>query len=159
MCTELSGDLRPASCSCDPSEIRESLADRMEALASELRLEAVSFRTRDDSGAPLLGLARKVHAARRSVDEAFGLVGFAVSPAWDIMLDLYQARILRKQISVTSACIGGACPTTTGLRWLQILEEMHLIVRQPDDHDRRRQVVGLTEAGAIQTEKCLRAYQ
>jgi hypothetical protein len=83
------------------------------------------------------------------------MTGFAVSPAWDMMLDLYQAKVKGRPISVTSACIGGACPATTGLRWLQVLESHHLVVRKPDAADKRRFVVELTEGGRARMERAL----
>lgn len=136
-------------------ENREAIADRMETLAIELR--ALSDRDREPAPSEhgLMALAAKIYGARRRVDNIFGMEGFAVSPAWDMMLDLYQARVRGKQISVTSACIGGACPATTGLRWLQALESMNLIARQADPDDRRRFVVALTDAGRIKVESAI----
>lgn len=137
---------------------RETLADRMETLAIELRALSDRDRGAVPSEQAFTSLAAKIYAARRGVDNIFGMVGFAVSPAWDMMLDLYQAKMRGKQISVTSACIGGACPATTGLRWLQVLENMDLIVRQPDPDDRRRFVVALTEPGRIKVERALECH-
>ena len=139
-------------------ENHQQIADRIEALAIELRtlsdreLEAVP------SQQTLASLAKKIYAARRQVDDIFGMHGFAVSPAWDMLLDLYEAKMTGKSISVTSACIGGACPPTTGLRWLQALENMELVVRQPDQRDKRRAVVTLTETACIRVESALVAY-
>ena len=45
---------------------------------------------------------------------------------------------------VTSACIGAAVPTTTALRWLALLEERGLIVREADPTDARRIFVRLS---------------
>ena len=134
---------------------RQALADRMEALAIELRTMADSESQAVPTQGTLLSLAGKIYRARRRVDEIFGMQGFAVSPAWDMMLDLYQAKIRDRQISVTSACIGGACPATTGLRWLQVLENRCLVLRRPDREDRRRIVVELTDGGQVLVEKAL----
>jgi len=90
-------------------------------------------------------LAREAYAVRRrrSVifdnDELFG------EPAWDILLDLYIAHVESKPVSVSSACIGSAAPPTTGLRWLGVLSDQELIVRQHDPEDQRRVLVRLTE--------------
>ncbi|MBA4046334.1 MAG: hypothetical protein C0471_18245 [Erythrobacter sp.] len=107
----------------------------MEALAIELRTLTDEHIQSVPSEETFLGLAAKIYQARRRVDKIFGVQGFAVSPAWDMMLDLYQAKVKGRPISVTSACIGGACPATTGLRWLQVLESRQLIVRKPDLSD------------------------
>ena len=75
-------------------------------------------------------------------------------PAWDILLDLLRAEIAHERISVSSACIAAAVPTTTGLRWLKALEQHGLVVRQRDHHDARRTYVALTK----DTSMALRRY-
>ena len=134
------------------------IVDRIEALAIELRTitdrEVETVATEHTFSV----LAEKIYIARRNVDAVFGMSGFVVSPGWDMMLDLYKAKIKRKSISVTSACIGGACPPTTGLRWLQALEEMQLITRTPDPEDKRRSVVDLTNTGKLKVERALANY-
>lgn len=95
-----------ASASVGQQENRETIADRMEALAIELRSMSDKEMQIVPSQATLLALAGKIYSARRKVDEIFGMVGFSVSPAWDIMLDLYKAKIAGRAISVTSASIG-----------------------------------------------------
>lgn len=91
--------------------------------------------------------AREAYATRRrrsaifENDELFG------EPAWDILLDLYIAHVESKAVSVSSACIGSAAPPTTGLRWLGVLSEQNLIIREHDPDDQRRVLVRLTERG------------
>ncbi len=137
---------------------RQTIAARLEDLAIELRsIPNERFET-VPSAATLRNTARKLYKGRRAVDEIFGMDGFAVSPAWDIMLDLYQAQLQGKRISATSACIGGACPVTTGLRWLQALEASRLIVRTRDPDDKRRNDVALTESAVTKIELALAAY-
>lgn len=147
--------LSKASTSVGQIENRQSIADRMEALAIELRTMSDHEIASVPTEQTLVTLAAKIYSARREVDEIFGMQGFAVSPAWDIMLDLYDAKVRGKSISVTSACIGGACPATTGLRWLQALENMQLILRSPDSADKRRFVVELTDGGRLKVEEAL----
>lgn len=136
-------------------ESQQAIAERMEALAIELRTLADDQLQAVPTEESFLGLAGKIYQARRQVDKIFGMVGFAVSPGWDMMLDLYQAKIRGRPISVTSACIGGACPATTGLRWLHVLESRHLVARKPDEADRRRTVVELTDGGRARVERAL----
>lgn len=153
-------ELSPATTSrpAEQVEVRATIADQMEALASELR----GLVSKSEMGAPsdttLLNMAAKVYSARRKVDGVFGMAGFTVSPAWDIILDLYQAKSRGMRISVTSACIGAACPPTTGLRWLQVLEDMQLIERKPDENDRRRTVVELSQGGKVKVDSALSMY-
>ena len=136
----------------------QTIADRMEALAIELRTLSDETVQSIPSQEAFLGLAGKIYQARRRVDKIFGLHGFAVSPAWDMMLDLYQAKMKGRAISVTSACIGAACPPTTGLRWLQVLENEGLVRRKPDPEDKRRVVVEVTDAGRDAVERALTAH-
>jgi hypothetical protein len=139
-------------------ENRQAIADRMEALAIELRSISDEEMQTVPTDATLLALAGKIYSARRKVDEIFDMAGFSVSPAWDIMLDLYKGRASGRQISVTSASIGAACPATTALRWLQALETRGLIQRQEDEHDRRRTEIVLTDAAMIKVAKALQVY-
>lgn len=136
-------------------ENHASIADRMEALAIELRTISDKEMQAIPTEGTLLALAGKIYSARRKVDQIFGVEGFAVSPGWDIMLDLYRAKALGRQISVTSACIGAACPATTGLRWLQALETMQLVERKHDQEDRRRITVTLSESGIAKVTRAL----
>jgi hypothetical protein len=130
----------------------------MEALAIELRTISDKEMKTVPTDATLAALASKIYSARRDVDKIFGMAGFSASPAWDIILDLYKAKALRREISISSACIGAACPATTALRWLQALENMQLIERKADPDDRRRFVVSLTEAGSIKVSAALSAH-
>lgn len=148
-------DLRP---SVGQYENRQAIADRIEALAIELRSISDEEMHIIPTEATLFALAGKIYESRRKVDKIFGMAGFSVSPAWDIVLDLYKATDFGKEISVSSACIGAACPATTALRWLHALEGMNLIVRRADLEDRRRYVVSLTERGRILAAEALAVH-
>jgi Winged helix DNA-binding domain len=66
-------------------------------------------------------------------------------PAWNILLDAYASSLDGSQVSVSDACIAARAPYTTGLRWLRILEQRGLIVRENDQTDKRRVYVSLTD--------------
>jgi len=85
-------------------------------------------------------LARGYLAARRRRAELFS-PGLFADPAWDMMLDLFAARIEGKRVSVSSACIASGVATSTALRWLAELERLGLVVRCRDELDRRRTFV------------------
>jgi DNA-binding MarR family transcriptional regulator len=68
-------------------------------------------------------------------------------PAWDILLDLALAAERHDRLSVTDTCIGSGVPTTTALRYIALLESKGLIDRRPDQGDRRRFWLALSEAG------------
>jgi hypothetical protein len=92
-------------------------------------------------------LARQIYAFRRRRGPIFGDPELFGEPAWDILLDLYVAQVDGKPVSVSSACIGSASPPTTGLRWLGILAQRDLIVREQDPDDQRRVLVRLSDRG------------
>ncbi len=95
----------------------------------------------------MLELARNSYADRRRRDRVIGQADLFGEPAWDILLDLFIAHIEGKDVSVSSACIGSAAPPTTGLRWLGVLQDNGLVVREHDPRDQRRILVRLTEQG------------
>lgn len=68
-------------------------------------------------------------------------------PAWDILLDLFVNGVRNRAISITSACIAGGIPATTGLRWLGLLEKEGLLVRETSGDDARVTWVRLSEQG------------
>lgn len=100
-----------------------------------------------DQEALLLALARDIYTSRRQRARVFDAEALFGEPAWDILLDLFIARFSDKPLSVTAACIGAAVPTSTGLRWLAILEDQGLVRRASDPRDARRVFLHLTETG------------
>jgi hypothetical protein len=87
---------------------------------------------------------RDVLRARRLRDRFFG-AGLFEDPAWDMLLDLYAARMEGVRVSVSSLCIAAAVAPTTALRWITRLTERRLLARMPDPRDRRRVFIGLTD--------------
>lgn len=92
-------------------------------------------------------VARTTYRERRYRADIFKDPTLFGEPAWDILLDLFIAAKERKRLPVTSACIGAAVPATTALRWLTVLEEKGLIVRENDTADARRVFVRLSADG------------
>ncbi|MBW8784829.1 MAG: MarR family transcriptional regulator [Novosphingobium sp.] len=89
-------------------------------------------------------LALNLYRDRRRRGRIFGDEALFGEPAWDLLLDLFIAAKEGKRVPVTSACIGAAVPTTTALRWISLLEERGLIVRENDASDARRVFVRLS---------------
>lgn len=100
-----------------------------------------------DQQANLLSLARGIYDSRRLRARVFSAALLFGEPAWDILLDLFIAELEGKSLSVTAACLGAAVPTSTGLRWLAILEDQGLVRRENDPRDARRVFLHLTEDG------------
>jgi hypothetical protein len=92
-------------------------------------------------------LARQNYEDRRRRTKIFRSDDLFGEPAWDILLDLFIAVKERRRVSVTSACIGSAVPSTTALRWIAILEKQGLLVREADPGDARRVYVKLSARG------------
>ncbi|MCW4462611.1 hypothetical protein OK349_12915 [Sphingomonas sp. BT-65] len=85
--------------------------------------------------------------ARRLRDQFFAAELFA-DPAWDMLLDLYAARLEGRRVSVSSLCIAAAVPPTTALRWIGTMHDAELFGRDPDPTDKRRAHITLTERAA-----------
>ncbi|HUP67645.1 MAG TPA: MarR family transcriptional regulator [Sphingomicrobium sp.] len=85
---------------------------------------------------------RSVIRARRLRTRFFAEELFA-DPAWDMLLDLFQAEIAHLRVPVSSLCIAAAVPATTALRWLKTMVGQGLFVRRADPHDGRRVFVEL----------------
>jgi hypothetical protein len=92
-------------------------------------------------------LAREHYRNRRRRDKIFATETLFGEPAWDIMLDLFIAAKENRRVSVMSACIGAAVPSTTALRWISALEREDLLSREDDPDDARRTYVLLTPRG------------
>jgi len=87
---------------------------------------------------------RKMLRQRRMREQYFPADLFA-DPAWDMLLDLYAARLERQPVSVSSLCIAAAVPATTALRWIKTMTDVGLFVREADPQDGRRIFIALAE--------------
>lgn len=145
------------------------LADELMAIAARLRGAAEGAppyaetdgksqsQTRPLRTRSSLTLARHTYAMRRKRAAIFGNPDLFGEPAWDILLDLFIAEAEGKSVSVSSACIGSAAPSTTGLRWLGVLASEGLVVRENDPEDHRRVMVRLTATGQAAMERFFEA--
>lgn len=87
---------------------------------------------------------RTIIRLRRARDAVFPTDLFA-DPAWDMLLDLYAARLEGKTVSVSSLCIAAAVPATTALRWIRSMTDAGLFLREADGNDRRRVFIALSD--------------
>ncbi|MBL8651098.1 MAG: winged helix-turn-helix transcriptional regulator [Sphingopyxis sp.] len=83
---------------------------------------------------------------QRRMREQYLPADLFADPAWDMLLDLYAARLERQPVSVSSLCIAAAVPATTALRWIKTMTDAGLFLREADPHDGRRIFIGLAEA-------------
>lgn len=89
-------------------------------------------------------LSNNLYKVRRSRDRVFNEDELFADPAWDILLDLMNAELTNRSVSVTSACIAACVPPTTALRWVSLLEARDYVERIPDTLDGRRRFLKLT---------------
>lgn len=149
----------------EPTSVFHPLADELMAIASRLRDAAEGAVVEPEPPRPTrsarshVALARKAYALRRKRAAIFGNPDLFGEPAWDILLDLFIAQGEGKPVSVSSACIGSAAPATTGLRWLGVLADEGLVVRENDPEDHRRVLVRLTPAGRAAMERFFDAVE
>jgi hypothetical protein len=96
--------------------------------------------------------ARAIEVARHEIDarrrrrrvfgEEEGLLG---DPIWDALLELFVAQAEDRPISTTSLVHAMHLPASTGLRWIDHMEERGLLTRATDLRDRRRSLIRPTE--------------
>jgi hypothetical protein len=101
---------------------------------------------------------RSIIRARRMRDQYFKGELFA-DPAFDMLLDLYAARLEGSRVAVSSLCIAASVPATTALRWIKGLSDKGLFVRQADPQDGRRVYIGLSDEAARAMGRYLAAVQ
>jgi DNA-binding MarR family transcriptional regulator len=77
-----------------------------------------------------------------------------VDPAWDILLDLLRAELSYERPSVSSTCSAAGVPASTGLRWLNALEQRGLVLRQENPRDANGTLLVLSP----ETSAALRRY-
>ena len=112
----------------------------------ELANAASSFIPVHRNPAALEATIRRVLTIRRMRTRIFNQKIFG-EPAWDILLELYAARLGSKREYISSLCIASGAPPTTALRWINSLEECRLIRRHSDPNDGRRSFMELTKNG------------
>jgi DNA-binding MarR family transcriptional regulator len=96
----------------------------------------------------LLEVAEEIYKVRRKRDvqfEQFFGEGLFCEPAWDLLLDLYINNGRKRTISVSSACLASAAPTSTALRYVSKLVSRRLVLRSPHPDDRRVFVLNLSQ--------------
>jgi CheY-like chemotaxis protein/DNA-binding MarR family transcriptional regulator len=79
-------------------------------------------------------------------------------PCWEMLLDLYDARLASAEVTVTSLSAASGVPSTTALRRIETLQGHGLIERSSDDDDKRRTIIRLTTAGLEAVEKFFATY-
>jgi DNA-binding transcriptional ArsR family regulator len=137
-------------------------AARIASVLASLSMEESGEAERDEGGEEGDGVdpvyVRSIIRARRMRDQYFRAELFA-DPAFDMLLDLYAARLEGSRVAVSSLCIAAAVPATTALRWIKALTDKGLFVRQADPQDGRRVYIALSDEAGRAMGRYLAAVQ
>lgn len=137
--------------SVDPDQLLE-LSAHLRRVAGALASQAAQD---EPTGArPDVGWVIRIIRARRLREQYFDS-GLFADAAWDILLELYAARLQGKRVAVSSLCIAAGVPATTALRWISLLEQKGHVCRSGDPADGRRIYVALTDASADRMSRLL----
>lgn len=79
-------------------------------------------------------------------------------PCWEMLLDLYDAKLGGAEVTVTSLGAASGVPLTTALRRMDALQVHGLIVRVEDAGDKRRTIIRLTAVGLQAVESFFDTY-
>lgn len=117
---------------------------------TDLALLQSAFRTirpvAPGAEARALDVARYEIEARRRRRRVFGEdEGLLGDPIWDALLELFVAQADGRTVSTTSLVLAMHLPASTGLRWVDHMEERGLLTRAVDERDRRRCLIRPTE--------------
>lgn len=145
----------------------EQAIERLQSMVDRLTAQMVFRRPAQDDGAYLIEGARQPERLADSVRKPSPVApdprlidnmqrlrrmrgryideDLFADPAWDILLELYAARMRHTQVSVTSLCIASEVPASTALRWISLMVERGILERRDDPDDRRRAYVHLAE--------------
>lgn len=100
---------------------------------------------------------RELKAVRKDRAAHFPTELFS-DPCWEMLLDLYDARLAGAEVTVTSLGAASGVPLTTALRRMEALQSHDLIRRMEDVADKRRMIVQLTEQGLRAVENFFDTY-
>lgn len=139
--------------SCEPrqGQIKELQQDLLRLSNRLGGLAAVQ----SENDPPSADLVKRVISARRLrgrflAQDLFG------EPGWDMLLELYLARLEGRSVSVTSVGISAEVPATTALRWIKVLMARGLVSKMADSEDDRRKLLTLSDDAATGVERYLR---
>lgn len=119
--------------------------------------QALAIAEQAPSGTEPLGtFAALVLAWRSKIDVIFEYDGFAATPAWDIMLGLYQAQSTSLSLTLRDVANLSPCAPPTVARWVSALEEMQLVTRVKPATDSLEPIISLASDGRRKTEMALR---
>lgn len=95
---------------------------------------------------------QSVLAVRRARSAILGGNLFS-DPAWDILLELYAAKLGHRRMSLTELALSIEIPVSTTGRWLSALVSHGLVQSTPDNDHAGNDFLRLTDDGATRMER------
>lgn len=135
-------------------ETIETLAQRvaeLEARALEVGEPPRSLGFSDDK---LATIASSIYRSRQRRALYFDAALFG-EPAWDMLLDLFIAKVRGARVSTTSLCLAANVPQATGLRWVGMIVKAELARRYRAPDDARLKLVEITPEGFRLMRRCV----
>ena len=133
-------------------------ADQLEAAARELRAIASqpirlgkAVRSIDEireNADMLAALAEREYEKRRLRENLIPTAQFS-DPAWDILLDMFIFEMKGQRSRISSVAIASHSPPTTALRYIGILQDEGMIVREQSEEDGRVVNIRLTDEALL----------
>ncbi|BDI61499.1 hypothetical protein MACH05_20590 [Qipengyuania nanhaisediminis] len=106
----------------------------------------------------LLALRAKEHMRQRTVREKSLPNKLLGEPAWDMLLELFCAKVSGTRLSIKSASIASGARDTTALRVIGQLMEAGLVERTQSSDDKRVKLLSLTPKGFVAVSQILETY-
>lgn len=127
-----------------PFELRSSGPPR-EPDNDESRQGAATGTADDPArGAAALANARRTARRRLLRRQLLGADHLFGEPAWDMLIELFIHQAEGRPISTSSLGIASGLSASSGLRFVQSLEDAGLVIRESDPHDGRRSLIRLS---------------
>jgi predicted transcriptional regulator len=122
------------------SALKSNIAEISEKVENQLRADIL-----DNDDNKLLTVFVSRYMENRNLRSKMISQDLFSDPCWDILMDVFSARLNDKNISVSAVATAGNMPHTTGLRYIDTLEKIGYIYRERDDWDGRRIFVKMTD--------------
>ena len=135
-------------------ETIETLAQRVAELEARALEAGEPSRPLGFSDDKLATIATSIYRTRQQRARYFDPALFG-EPAWDMLLDLFIARVRGARVSTTSLCLAAKVPQATGLRWVGELVKAGYARRYRAPDDARLKLVEITPEGFRLMRRCV----
>jgi predicted transcriptional regulator len=122
------------------SALKSNIAEISEKVENQLRADIL-----DNDDNKILTVFVSRYMENRNLRNKMISQDLFSDPCWDILMDVFSARLNDKNISVSAVATAGNMPHTTGLRYIDTLEKIGYIYRERDDWDGRRIFVKMSD--------------